>query len=83
MNQHTTTVSAALADAMSGNPMPAFQSAEASQMLQAVRDFASTANVHDTATLGSYALRLLVDRLMNDASAERDTALFVDKLRGC
>ena len=82
MTNSNTAVREALANAISGDPMPSFQSVEASQMMQTVRDFVGNATTHDTAMLGSYALRLLVDRLMSNAVAERESAMLVDKLRG-
>ena len=50
-------------------------------MLQTIRDFLGSADTHETAQLGCYALRLMVQQLQISAAAERDSAILIDKFR--
>ena len=78
MNQHTASVRQALYNAVHGLPTPM---SEAGEVLKSIQGFSSTSNSHDTAMLGSFALKLLLDRLMTDLRAERESRMLVDELR--
>lgn len=78
MNQHTPAVRQALFNAVHGLTVPM---ADVGDVIKSIHGFTTTSNAHDTAMLGNFAIKLLLDRLMTDLRAERESAMLVDKLR--
>lgn len=75
------TVRQAIHAAMLGHAAPSFRDEAASNLLAQISALLTTSNVHDLAELGSFTLKMLVERGMQSATAERESVLLVDQLR--
>ena len=78
MNKYTPAIRESLSSVVNGIPIPFEQ---LGTVMKNIQNFIASSNAHDAALLGNFALKLLLDRAMNDARAERESRTLVDKLR--
>ena len=80
-NTHDDNIRGALEAAIHGHPAPSVFSDEAISLIAAVRERMETPESPSFARLGVFAMKLLVDRHMSSALAEREAAIQLDRIR--